>query len=146
MALNLISYSTFSQPLLSPSTALVMWLEHLLVMTEAKMSLGNQVFNFLLECAHVLSILPFIAHIFIESFLVTLDTSAQISFCQCFSLLTRYLPAWTMSLYSSQATCPCYHPLSVFFFCLSLSRTCLFVHSGLLAFLPDFHFVVMHHS
>lgn len=43
-----------------------------------------------------------------------------------------------MSLYSH----PCLHPLyaSFFFFCLSLSGSTFFIHTGLLAFLPDFVF------
>lgn len=40
---------------------------------------------------------------------------------------------WVLSLYSTQTTCPCFHPLEVSF-CLSLSRSSFLIQEGFLVF------------
>ena len=62
------------------------------------------------------------------------------------AFLTWSLAPHTISPYSSHATCACLHPLSASLLCLSFSRISLFIHGGLLVFLPDILFVGMHHS
>lgn len=47
-----------------------------------------------------------------------------------FSTLSLYI--WTMSWYSSQFVCPCFHLLYALFLCLSSASCCLFSRSGLL--------------
>ena len=50
-----------------------------------------------------------------------------------------------MFLYSSHSTCTCFHPAWVFLY-LSLARSYLFIHIGLLMFSPDIIFGGMHPS
>lgn len=69
--------------------------------------------------------------------LATFNSSWALSF------LISSLGVQTMSLYPSQVTCFFFHPPYASFLCLSLSRSSLFIHTGLLAFLPYFLFVEM---
>lgn len=56
------------------------------------------------------------------------------------AFLTSSMNVWTRFLYSPHITCPYFHPLCSSFLSLSLARSNLFIHRGLLAFLYDFSF------
>lgn len=66
------------------------------------------------------------------------DVPDETQFCQGFSSPSLILAAQTISLYPSQASCPCFHPsvgfLLVFDFVQEL------IHAGLLVFLPGCFF------
>lgn len=51
------------------------------------------------------------------------------------SFLVLFPATWTIHLYFSQATCPCFYPLKAFFLCLTLFRNNLLIHTGFLVFL-----------
>lgn len=45
------------------------------------------------------------------------------------AFLVSTLCAWTMSLYSSWAICPCFYPLYISCWCLCLARNSMFIHN-----------------
>ena len=69
---------------------------------------------------------------------MSLTSLARFRFMLTLAFLTSSLDAQTVFLYSPQVTCPCFHYLYPLFLCLSLAKSSLFIHTGLLAFLPDF--------
>lgn len=80
--------------------------------------------------------LPFAADTLGKSSLVALHVPHQIQICVgCLSL---FLDAWMTSLYFSKVIYPCFCLLYVSFLCLSFVRSLLFIHAGLLSFLPNF--------
>lgn len=79
-------------------------------------------------------------------FLWPLTTLARFISAAAMAFLTWLLDVQKITLYSSQATCPCFHPLQASFLCLNLSSSTLFLHADLLPFLHDLHFIGMHHS
>ena len=54
------------------------------------------------------------------------------------AVLIPSLHAQTVSLYSSEVLCLCFHLLYAFFLCLSFVMSSLFIHAGLLLPLFDF--------
>lgn len=66
---------------------------------------------------------------------------ARFNSIRALAFLTSSLAAQTISVHSSQATCP--HPVQASILGLRLSRSSLFIHVGFLVFLPHFPFVGM---
>lgn len=121
---------------LSPCLCLLcVWLEHLPVKTETKSVAEhfyllqiseNQVSLFLVTWSHIFPILHFITDITHRSF-----TSCHWHMWQglilsgALAFLTCSLAVQTISLYSSQTTCLCFHALQACFLCLCLSERSL---------------------
>lgn len=77
-------------------------------------------------------------------FLLLLTSPTRFNSLRTLSFLVLFTAIWTIHLYFSQATCPCFYPLKAFFLCLTLFRNKLFIHTGFLVFLHYFLFVEMH--
>lgn len=125
-----------------------MWLVNLPVKIDAKLPLStsafsimsNQVSYFLLEGAHIFPSLHFITNVPIGALFVPLDISGHIYFHQGLSFPNLIL-VWSCSeqfLCIPHTMLPLSTGLHWYFI---LSRSSLFIHTGLLAFLPDFLFV-----
>ena len=115
--------------------------------TASSMSCVTRSPRLIQQRAHIFHSLPFVTHVLIEALLVVFDIPCQIQFQLGIpAFLTSALHARITSPYSSQVTRPCFHPLQASFLCLSLARSSLLIHAGLLAFLPDFLLVGMDRS
>lgn len=105
---------------------------------------GNQVSCFLWR-GPTFFLVFFLSLTYWEKFLLLpLAALSKLNSISALAFLIWPLAAHTISLYSSQATFPCFHPLQAYILCLNLSRNSLFILEGLLALLPDFLFVRMH--
>lgn len=103
--------------------ASVVWLvclDHLSLKIEAKKIIKylsllhiptTQISHFLPELVHIFLSLGFITNTPIEAFLIVRDILARLNSIKALALPTWSLAAQAISSCSSQATCPCFHPL-----------------------------------
>lgn len=68
--------------------------------------LCHQVPNLIQQQAHILPSLPFATHTRTEALLVAFDITGQVLYSFNFP---NFIPGYSVSLYSLQVTCPCFH-------------------------------------